>query len=136
MARHISMRGEAVDFNRLTAAHAKQPALGNASKNARGDVIDSSGSVIRTQEQIQEDWRRRKAQREALTRPVDIKAELPSAPAAVPTQTALPQPQPAPATPAVQAVEPDGSEFEPAPQPMTPEMAVAAMRKRKITEAE
>lgn len=54
--RHISMRGEVVDFNRLRLANSDKPALGNANMNARGDIIGRNGVVLKTQEQIDAEW--------------------------------------------------------------------------------
>jgi hypothetical protein len=71
--RHISMRGEVVDFNRLRlATDTKKPALGNASMNARGDIVQR-GSIIKTQEQIDAEWEARKAEQESISQPVDLK---------------------------------------------------------------
>ena len=54
--RHISMRGEVIDMNRLRAVNAETPALGNASLNARGDIIGKNGIILKTQEQIEGEW--------------------------------------------------------------------------------
>lgn len=77
--RHISMRGEVVDFNRLRMLHSDKPALGNANMNARGDIIDTSGTVIKTQEQIDAEWSARMEEQREITKTVDIKdpAQMP-----------------------------------------------------------
>ena len=71
--RHISMRGEVVDFNRLQLNNPEKPALGNASMNARGDILGQGGVVLKTQEQIDREWAARVAEQQAAVAPVDIK---------------------------------------------------------------
>jgi hypothetical protein len=71
--RHISMRGEVIDFNRLRMANAEKPALGNASMNARGDIIGQGGVVIKTQEQIDTEYEAALAAQRENSKPVDIK---------------------------------------------------------------
>ena len=75
VARHISMRGSVIDMERMRLANGDAVALGNASKNARGDQIGPRGVVLKTQEQIEAEWAANKAKREAETRPVDLKAD-------------------------------------------------------------
>ena len=72
MARVRSMRGEIVDFNRMNTIESKVPALGNARMNAQGDILDEKGQVLRTQSQIEAEFRQRRqqAQQDAT---VDIK---------------------------------------------------------------
>ena len=72
--RHISMRGEVVDFNKLRTVHATKPALGNASMNARGDIINEKGIVLKTQEQIEADYAAKIAEQQEITALVDIKS--------------------------------------------------------------
>jgi len=69
------MRGEIIDMERLKMSNADQVALGNASKNARGDQLGAGGVIIRTQEQIEAEWNAMRARREAQAAPVDLKAE-------------------------------------------------------------
>jgi hypothetical protein len=106
-------------MNRLRTTHADTPALGNANLNARGDIIGEKGIVLKSQEQIEAEWKAAKAAREASVRPVDIKADnlVPDAPVA------------AKAPPAKQ-IQVDDQDFEPA---VAPETAKAPSR-RKITE--
>ena len=52
----LSMRGRMVDMARLAAENADRVALGNASMNARGDVIGPGGAVVRTREQMTHDY--------------------------------------------------------------------------------
>lgn len=74
MARILSMRGEWVDFNRMMVIDdGKTRALGNARMNSRGDVVDNKGQVVKTQSQIEADWRARRPQQE---KNVDIKKTM------------------------------------------------------------
>ena len=54
--RVISMRGQVVDMARLAAENASQVAIGNASMNARGDLLGASGKVVKTREDITRDY--------------------------------------------------------------------------------
>ena len=56
---YTSMRGKEVDMERLTVQHETTPAIGNMRVNARGDELGPGGKVIRTREQIQEEYYRR-----------------------------------------------------------------------------
>ena len=69
------MRGEVIDMERLKMSNAEQVALGNASKNARGDQLGPGGVVIRTQEQIEAEWEAMRARKEAQTKTVDLKKD-------------------------------------------------------------
>lgn len=71
--RHISMRGEIVDFNKLRLNNAEKVALGNANMNARGDIVGTGGIVIKTQEQVDAEWAARVAEQEQTSAGVDIK---------------------------------------------------------------
>lgn len=73
--KHITMRGEVIDMERLKMSNADQVALGNASKNARGDQLGPGGVVIRTQEQIEAEWEAIRARKEAQTKSVDLKKD-------------------------------------------------------------
>ena len=116
------MRGELLDFNRLVTANGATPALGNANKNARGDLIDRTGAVLRTQEQIEEEYARRKAQAALATSNMDIKSDL--APGMVPQQTPK------------QALI-DDRDFEPPPlEAIAPPIDTPKTRNRKMTDAE
>ena len=76
MRKTLSMRGQPVDFNRLQQANSNKAALGNANMNAKGDIVDPNGIVLKTQEQIEAEWA---AQRDRMEQSiaVDIKANLP-----------------------------------------------------------
>lgn len=73
--RHISMRGEIIDMNRLRSVNADTIALGNANLNARGDIIGKNGIILKTEEQIVAEWEANKAAREASVKPADIKTD-------------------------------------------------------------
>ena len=53
-----SMRGKDVDFMRYMAKHGDMAAVGNASMNARGDIIDKLGNVVRTRADISAEYHR------------------------------------------------------------------------------
>jgi hypothetical protein len=74
ISRHITLRGRPIDYNILRAAHGSKKAVGNASVNARGDIINKSGVVLKTQEQIEADFIRKQAAIKASTS-VDIKRD-------------------------------------------------------------
>lgn len=118
--RHISMRGEAIDMNRLRSVNANTPALGNANLNARGDILGQGGIVIKTQEQIEQEWAANKAAREASVRPVDIKSEM-----------AMPAAQP----PRKQLVA-DDQFFDPIPAVTEVQAQPVKTTRRKITETD
>lgn len=76
--KHYTARGEQIDMHALSMKHAKTPALGNAKMNARGDILGDNGIVLKTQEQIEEEWRKnneRKAASVGIS--PDIKQPLP-----------------------------------------------------------
>jgi len=50
MAQHRSNRGKIIDFQTLMAQQGDEPAVGNMSINARGDVIGKGGKVIQKAE--------------------------------------------------------------------------------------
>ena len=52
----LSMRGRTVDMARLAMEHGDMVALGNASMNARGDLLGPGGQVVKTREQIARDY--------------------------------------------------------------------------------
>jgi hypothetical protein len=56
MSKHITMRGERIDFNALIEQHATVPAVGNANMNARGDRLGKNGVILKTQEQVEAEW--------------------------------------------------------------------------------
>lgn len=73
MTQHLTMRGAAVDFNKLRLQNSDKPALGNASMNARGDILNHDGVVIKTQEQVEQEWAFRMAEQKEVSKPVNLK---------------------------------------------------------------
>lgn len=53
-----SMRGHEVDIGALMTRHETSVAVGNASMNARGDVIGKGGSVIQSRDEIAQEYHR------------------------------------------------------------------------------
>jgi hypothetical protein len=53
---HISMKGKEVDMEKMMLRNELLPAVGNARVNARGDEIGSGGKIVRTKEQILQDY--------------------------------------------------------------------------------
>lgn len=51
-----SMRGKEVDMEKLNLKNETLPAVGNMKVNARGDEIGKGGKVIRTREQVLQDY--------------------------------------------------------------------------------
>lgn len=77
--RHYTARGEQIDMNALAMKHSTTPALGNAKMNARGDVLGDGGIVLKTQEQIEAEWKRNKEKKAASVGiSPDIRQPLPN----------------------------------------------------------
>jgi hypothetical protein len=80
MARkHFTLLGNQIDMSALAVRHAQTVALGNARMNARGDVLGPNGVVLKTQEQIDEEWRRAKERQmaqQASIQSADLKAPM------------------------------------------------------------
>jgi negative regulator of sigma E activity len=72
------MRGEMIDFNRLTNVESNTPALGNAKMNARGDILGQRGEVLKTQSQIEMEYRQRLQQQANAEATVSIKQVMTS----------------------------------------------------------
>lgn len=51
-----SIRGKTVDMEKLALMHETEPAVGNVRVNARGDELGSGGKIVRTREQILQDY--------------------------------------------------------------------------------
>jgi hypothetical protein len=66
-----SMRGVAVDFARYLNEEGDKIALGNAALNARGDLIDTLGNVVRTRAEISAEYHQKN---EKSVKQVSIKA--------------------------------------------------------------
>lgn len=65
---YTSMRGKAVDMERLGLQNELMPAVGNVKVNARGDELGPGGKIVKTREQILGDYYK--------TNPRAIKEEL------------------------------------------------------------
>lgn len=79
MAIHYTAMGQPIDMNKLSNHHATTVALGNAKMNARGDLLGNGGIVVRTQEQIETEWKTAKEKQESMyggDRLADIKDPL------------------------------------------------------------
>jgi len=66
---YTSMRGKEVDMERLSLQHETTPAVGNIKVNARGDELGEGGKIVRTREQILQDYYK--------NNPQAIKEEIP-----------------------------------------------------------
>ncbi len=51
-----SMKGKQIDLNALREAHGATVALGNASMNARGDIVGRGGAVVKSKEDVVRDY--------------------------------------------------------------------------------
>lgn len=98
----VSMRGEVLDMGRLIAKNEKTVALGNASMNARGDIVGPGGKIIKRREQVATEYyaANPKAVKQVALR--DISKEVFASPAeavSAITETAKASTAPAPVTP-------------------------------------
>ena len=50
------MHGNEIDFDKLTLRNELTPAVGNMKVHARGDELGPGGKVVRTREQILQDY--------------------------------------------------------------------------------
>jgi hypothetical protein len=53
---YTSIRGKEVDMEKLTLANENTPAVGNLKVNARGDELGYGGKIVRTREQVLQDY--------------------------------------------------------------------------------
>lgn len=53
---YTSVRGKEIDMEKLQLKHETEPAVGNAKLNARGDEIGAGGKIVRTREEILQDY--------------------------------------------------------------------------------
>lgn len=53
---YTSVRGKEIDMEKLSLVNEKTPAVGNMKVNARGDEIGAGGKIIRTREQVLQDY--------------------------------------------------------------------------------
>ena len=53
---YTSVRGKEIDMEKLSIKNETEIAVGNAKLNARGDELGSGGKIVRTREQILQDY--------------------------------------------------------------------------------
>ena len=53
---HTSMRGEVVDMDKMSLQFGQTPAVGNMKVNARGDELGYGGAIVKTREQVLQDF--------------------------------------------------------------------------------
>jgi hypothetical protein len=77
--KHYTSLGEQIDMSALAIKHSQTVALGNARMNARGDILGNGGVVLRTQEQIESEWKRTQTENRDLSGiSANIKDPLPA----------------------------------------------------------
>jgi hypothetical protein len=68
---YTSIRGKEIDMEKLSLKNETLPAVGNLKVNARGDELGPGGQIVRTREQILQDYYKnnpRAIQEEIVTR--------------------------------------------------------------------
>jgi hypothetical protein len=53
---YTSMQGKQIDMEKLQLRNELSPAIGNMKVNARGDELGTGGKIVRTREQILQDY--------------------------------------------------------------------------------
>ena len=53
---YTSIRGKEIDMEKLSLKNETLPAVGNLKVNARGDELGAGGQIVRTREQILQDY--------------------------------------------------------------------------------
>lgn len=53
---YTSMQGKPIDMDKLSLRNELTPAVGNMKVNARGDELGPGGQIVRTREQIMQDY--------------------------------------------------------------------------------
>jgi len=53
---YTSMKGKEIDMEKLVLKNELLPAVGNAKVNARGDELGPGGKILRTKEEILQDY--------------------------------------------------------------------------------
>jgi hypothetical protein len=53
---YTSVRGKEIDMEKLALRHETTPAVGNVRVNARGDELGPGGKIVRTREQVLQDY--------------------------------------------------------------------------------
>ena len=59
---YTSMRGKEVDMEKMALKHEMTPAVGNMRVNARGDLLGPGGQIIKTKEQIIDEYYKNQTQ--------------------------------------------------------------------------
>lgn len=59
---YTSMRGKEIDMEKMALRHELTPAVGNMRVNARGDLLGPGGQIIKTKEQIMDDYYKNQTQ--------------------------------------------------------------------------
>lgn len=54
-----SIKGREVNLAALAAQHSKTVALGNSNKNVRGDIVTKAGKVLKTREELANEYHTR-----------------------------------------------------------------------------
>lgn len=81
---HTTMRGRVIDMESIIMQNDKTIAIGNASKNARGDQVGQGGKVLKTQEQIEAEWAALREKQEKSIKAVSLKDEFENQPVPAP----------------------------------------------------
>jgi hypothetical protein len=53
---YTSVRGKEIDMEKLSLRNETTPAVGNVRVNARGDELGPGGKIVRTREQVLQDY--------------------------------------------------------------------------------
>jgi hypothetical protein len=53
---YTSMRGKEIDMEKLTLKNETTPAVGNMKVNARGDELGKGGKIVKTREEILQEY--------------------------------------------------------------------------------
>lgn len=78
--KYTSMRGQPLDVAKFLAKNQNEIAVGNASRNARGDLLGPGGKIIKTVEQLASEYYEKNpnaVRKVSLTQPLDQTGELP-----------------------------------------------------------
>ena len=59
---YTSMRGKEVDMEKMALKHEMTPAVGNMRVNARGDLLGPGGQIVKTKEQIIDEYYKNQTQ--------------------------------------------------------------------------
>ena len=79
MAVHYTYKGNPIDMGSLLMMNQHAVALGNANLNARGDALGKAGEVIKTAEQISEEYYQQQSSQVIHTDEVEAIHEVPPA---------------------------------------------------------